>query len=165
MTADDSRLPDLGPRGEGWVAAQVVLIAVIGLAGLVDLGRAGSWTPWGGPVSIVGGLGVVAGLVVVGLAYAGLRSSFSPFPRPVAHGHLVESGIYRRIRHPMYVGVVASGIGWSLVTGSVLALVLALGLAFLLDAKARREEAWLIARHPAYRTYRTRTRRFIPGIY
>ncbi len=165
MTADDSRLPDLGQRGEGWFAAQVVLIAAIGLADLVDLGRAGSSTPWGGPVSVVGGLGVVAGLVVVGLACAGLRSSCSPFPRPVAHGDLVESGIYGRIRHPMYVGVVAGGIGWSLVTSSVLALVFAIGLALLFDAKARREEAWLIARHPAYRAYRTRTRRFIPGIY
>jgi protein-S-isoprenylcysteine O-methyltransferase Ste14 len=62
-------------------------------------------------------------------------------------------------------GVVAGGIGWSLVTSSVLALVFAIGLALLVDAKARREEAWLIARHPAYRAYRTRTRRFIPGIY
>ena len=164
MTADDSRLPDLGPRGEGWVAAQVLLIAAIGLAGLVDLRRARSSTPWGGSVSVVGGLGVVAGLVVVGLAYAGLRSSFSPFPRPVAHGDLVESGIYGRIRHPMYVGVVASSMGWGFVTGSGLALVLAIGLALLLDAKARREEAWLIACHCAYRAYRTRTRRFIPGI-
>jgi protein-S-isoprenylcysteine O-methyltransferase Ste14 len=165
MTADHSRLPDLGPRGEGWFAAQVVLIAAIGLAGLVDLRRAGSWTPWGGSVSVVGGLGVVAGLVVVGRACAGLRSSFSPFPRPVAHGDLVESGIYGRVRHPMYVGVVAGSIGWSLVTGSAVALFLAIGLALLFEAKARREEAWLIARHPAYRAYRTRTRRFIPGIY
>ena len=165
MTANDSRLPDLGPRGEGWVAAQVVLIAATGLAGLVDLRRAGSWTPWGGSVSVVGGFGVIAGLVVVGLAYAGLRSNFSPFPRPVAHGDLVESGIYDRVRHPMYVGLVVVAIGWSLVTGSGLALVFAIGLALVLDAKARREEAWLITRHPAYRTYRTRTRRFIPGIY
>jgi protein-S-isoprenylcysteine O-methyltransferase Ste14 len=165
VTADDSRLPDLGPRGEGWVAAQVILLAAIGLAGLVDLGRAGSPTSSGGLISVVGGVGVAAGLIVVGLAYAGLRSSFSPFPRPVAQGDLVDSGIYRQIRHPMYVGLVVVAIGWSLLTGSVLALFLGIGLALVLDAKARREEAWLIARHPAYRAYRTRTRRFIPGIY
>jgi protein-S-isoprenylcysteine O-methyltransferase Ste14 len=65
----------------------------------------------------------------------------------------------------MYVGLVVGAIGWSLAAGSVLALVFAIGLALVLDAKARREEAWLMACHPAYRAYRTRTRRFIPGIY
>jgi protein-S-isoprenylcysteine O-methyltransferase Ste14 len=101
MTADHSRLPDLGLRGEGRFAAQVILTAAIGLAGLVDLGRAGSSTSWGGLISVVGGIGVVAGLGVVGLAYAGLGSSFSPFPRPVAHSDLVESGIYGWVRHPI----------------------------------------------------------------
>ena len=65
----------------------------------------------------------------------------------------------------MYVGVVASGAGWGIVTGSVFALCLAIVLALLFDAKARREEAWLSSRYPAYRGYRTRTRRFIPGVY
>lgn len=165
MTVDDSRLPDLGPRGEGWVAAQVVLIAGMGLAGILAFGRSGSLAPWGGVALVVGGIVLVAGVGVVGLALARLGSSFSPFPRPVTAGVLVESGIYGRIRHPMYVGVVASGAGWGVVTGSVVALGLAIVLALLFDAKARREEAWLSARYSAYRAYRARTRRFIPGVY
>ncbi|MHB8458669.1 MAG: methyltransferase family protein [Candidatus Limnocylindrales bacterium] len=165
MSDAGSRLPALGPRGEGWLAAQVLLMAAIGLAGIGGLAGAGSWTPWGVAGSASGGLLIVAGLVIDGVAYTGLRSSFSPLPRPVAHSELVESGIYGRIRHPMYVGVVAGGIGWGLLTGSFLALILSAVLVVLFDAKARREEAWLVARHPAYRDYRTRTRRFIPGIY
>ncbi len=165
MSDADSRLPALGPRGEGWLAAQVLLMAAIGLAGIGILAGAGSWTPWGVAVSASGGLLIVAGLVIDGVAYAGLRSTFSALPRPVANSELVESGIYGRIRHPMYVGVVAGGIGWGLLTGSFLALILTAVLAVLFDAKARREEAWLVARHPTYRDYRTRTRRFIPGIY
>jgi protein-S-isoprenylcysteine O-methyltransferase Ste14 len=162
MIDEHSRLPNLGPRGEGWVVAQVVLLAAAGLAGFVDPQRAASW---GNPAGVVGGVVSVAGLVIVGAAYRAIRSSFSPFPRPVAGGSLVESGIYGRIRHPMYVGVVLVAFGWSLVTGSILALAFATGLAALFDAKARREESWLTASHPAYRAYRSRTRRFIPGIY
>jgi protein-S-isoprenylcysteine O-methyltransferase Ste14 len=45
------------------------------------------------------------------------------------------------------------------------ALVLALGLAAVLDLKARREEAWLVVRYPGYAAYARRTRRFLPGLY
>ena len=82
MTVDDARLPDLGPRGEGWVAAQVVLIAGMGIAGIVALGQSGSLTPWGGAALVAGGVVLVGGVGVVGLALAGLGSSFSPFPDP-----------------------------------------------------------------------------------
>ena len=38
-------------------------------------------------------------------------------------------------------------------------------LAALLDAKARREETWLLERYDAYAEYRRRSKRFVPGIY
>ena len=161
----ESRLPALGPRGEGWLAAQIVLIGAIGLAGLGGLASARSWTPWGVVASAGGVLALCAGFAIVGLAYAGLSSNFSPFPRPVADGELVESGIYGHVRHPMYVGVLLGGLGWGLACGSVVALAFGVTLALLFDAKARREEAWLVARHPGYAAYRSRTRRFIPGLY
>jgi len=165
MTEGSSRLPPLGPRGEGWVAAQVVLLGAIGLSGLGGFASARSWAPWGVVPAVGGALTILAGLAIVGLAYVALQSNFSPFPRPVEGGDLVEAGIYRRIRHPMYVGVVLCGLGWSLSSGSAVGLALSAALALLFDAKSRREEAWLIARHPAYRAYRSRTRRFIPGLY
>jgi len=161
----ESRLPALGPRGEGWLAAQIVLIGAIGLTGLGGLAGTRSWTPWGVVVSAGGVLAICVGFAIVGLAYAGLSSSFSPFPRPVPDVALVESGIYGRVRHPMYVGVVLGGLGWGLACGSILALAFGFALALLFDAKARREEAWLVARHPGYAAYRSRTRRFIPGLY
>jgi protein-S-isoprenylcysteine O-methyltransferase Ste14 len=33
------------------------------------------------------------------------------------------------------------------------------------DIKSRREEAWLLARFPAYRDYRRRVRKLMPFIY
>jgi protein-S-isoprenylcysteine O-methyltransferase Ste14 len=160
-----SRLPALGPRGEGWVAAQLVLFAIIVIAGLRDWVGHGSVTPWGPAVSAMGIVAVVVGGGVAGRGIWDLRSSLSPFPRPIPGAPLVESGAYRLIRHPIYSGLVLAAIGWGLVTGSILAIATA-GLLFLLFAgKSRREEAWLAAIHPEYGAYQRRTKRLIPWIY
>lgn len=160
-----TRPPTLGPRGEGWLAGQVVLMTAIGVAGVSRIVDAGSAMPWAPLASIVG-IGLIGTGVAVSLAaYGALRSTFSPFPRPIDGGHVVASGIYRRVRHPMYVGVVLGGMGWSIATGSAAGLAITAGLAVLFDIKARLEEAWLTARYPDYAAYRSRTRRFIPGVY
>jgi protein-S-isoprenylcysteine O-methyltransferase Ste14 len=160
-----SRLPALGPRGEGWVVVQFALFAIIAIAGLRDLVGHGSLTPWGPAVSIVG---IVAIVVGGGLAARGiwdLRSGLSPFPRPTAGAPLIESGAYRLIRHPMYSGLVLGAIGWGLAAGSVLVIGAAGLLFLLLAAKSHREEAWLAAIHPEYAAYQQRTKRLIPWLY
>lgn len=101
-----SRLPALGPRGEGWVVAQFVLFAILTSAGLRDLVGHGSVTPWGPAVSVIGLVAIVIGGGVAGRGIWDLRSSLSPFPRPIAGAPLVESGAYRLIRHPIYSGLV-----------------------------------------------------------
>lgn len=160
-----SRLPALGPRGEGWVVAQLVLFAGIAGAGFRDLAGGDPGTSWG-PVARISGLAAIAlGGLVAGRGAWDLRVSLSPFPRPVADAPLIESGAYRFIRHPIYSGLVLGAIGWGMVTGSILAIAMA-GLLFLLFVgKSRREEVWLEAVHPEYGAYRQRTRRLIPWIY
>ena len=160
-----SRLPALGPRGEGWVVAQVVLFAIIAIAGLRDLVGHGSVTPWGPTVSVAGIIAIVVGGGVAVRAIWDLRSGLSPFPRPIAGAPLVESGAYRRIRHPIYSGLILAAIGWGLVAGSILAIAVAGLLMLLFAGKAHREEAWLVGIHPEYRAYQERTKRLIPWIY
>jgi protein-S-isoprenylcysteine O-methyltransferase Ste14 len=159
-----SRLPALGPRGEGWVAAQLVLFAMIAVAGLGDLSEHGL-AHWGQAASLGGVIAIVAGGLVAGRGVWDLRASLSPFPRPIAGSPLIESGAYRLIRHPIYSGLVLGAIGWGLVTGSAVAIGTA-GLLFLLFAgKSRREEVWLAAAHPGYAAYQIRTKRLVPWVY
>jgi protein-S-isoprenylcysteine O-methyltransferase Ste14 len=135
---------------------------IIAAAGLRDLVEHGS----GGPaVRVVGIVAIVVGGGVAGRGIWDLRSSLSPFPRPIAGAPLVESGAYRLIRHPIYSGLVLGAIGWGLVTGSILAIGAAGLLFLLLAAKSHREEVWLVAIHPEYGAYQLRTRRLIPWIY
>jgi protein-S-isoprenylcysteine O-methyltransferase Ste14 len=62
--------------------------------------------------------------------------NFNIRPEPKADGQLVQTGPYRWIRHPMYTAVL-----W---------------------LKAVLEERMMCQRHPAYRAYMARTRRFLP---
>ncbi len=160
-----SRMPALGPRGEGWVAVQVVLFVIIGSAGLVGLRANGLDDPWG-PVAMAIGLAAMAAGGFVSLwGLWDLRAALTPFPRPLDGAPLIESGAYRVIRHPIYSGIILGAVGWGLFTGSVWVLVASALLFLLFAGKSRREEVWLADTHPGYGDYQRRTKRLIPRIY
>jgi protein-S-isoprenylcysteine O-methyltransferase Ste14 len=162
-----SRIPSLGPRGEGWVILQLAGITAVSYAGRLDPG---------GPTIDPGlrsGL-ETAGLIVLAasavLLFSGVAlligaSSFSIYPRPISDGQLVESGPYAIVRHPVYSGLILGGFGFALQRASIATLLATFFLAAVLDLKRRREEAWLIDRFPAYAEYRRRTRALLPFLY
>jgi protein-S-isoprenylcysteine O-methyltransferase Ste14 len=157
-----TRVPALGPRGEGWVAIQVLLVALISLAGATGP----AWTGTMQSVTLTAGIALIAGGGLLALrGVLDLRSALTPFPRPVEGAPLVEAGAYRLVRHPIYGGIILGATGWSLVTAAPLALLGTAALVLLFDLKSRREEAWLIERHPGYAVYRRRTRKLIPWLY
>ena len=158
-------MPSLGPRGEGWVIAQLVLFFLIGALGIFDLQRHGLASSWG-PAAIAMGLAaMVVGASIAVRGVSDLRPSLSPFPRPLDGSPLIDSGAYRLIRHPIYAGLVLAALGWGVATASLAAILGAGSLFLLFDGKSRREEAWLVSAHPGYAAYKRRTRRFIPWIY
>lgn len=156
------RLPDLGPRGEGWFLIQVVILGAIAMAGL--LGPA-----WSGPPRVLGGF---VGAVLIGagglLAVRGvldLGQDLTVLPKPRDGARLVETGAYGLVRHPIYGGLILGGFGWGLVTASPPALAGAVVLILFFDLKSRREEAWLAAHFDGYEAYRRATARLLPWLY
>jgi protein-S-isoprenylcysteine O-methyltransferase Ste14 len=159
---NSGRLPNLGPRGEGWFLLQVVIFAAIALSGAIG-------PAWSGPVRVAGG---AAGAVLIAcggiLSLRGvldLRENLTPFPRPLPGAQLVESGAYRLARHPIYGGLIMGALGWGLLTASPLAMIGALVLTAFFDLKSRREEVWLSEQFSGYPAYRARTRRLLPWLY
>ena len=157
-----TRLPSLGHRGEGWVALQVAFLAAAAVAGLVGPKWPSRASPWG---AAAGGLAVGGGVALLVGGGVGLGRQLTPFPKPVADGRLRQQGVYRLVRHPMYGGALLCMLGWALVSSPLALAPLGLTAAFL-DAKRRREEAWLLEQHPGYAEYRRRVRRrFVPFVW
>jgi protein-S-isoprenylcysteine O-methyltransferase Ste14 len=147
-------------RGGLWVVCQSVgLMAVVGCG---VFWRGGWNSP---PISICGALLLMAA-ALCGIAGAiSLGRNLTPFPKPSAETRLVQSGIYGLVRHPLYTAVLCGSVGWALVWQSWPALLAALALGALFDAKARREERWLREQFPDYIRYEQRVCRFIPWVY
>jgi protein-S-isoprenylcysteine O-methyltransferase Ste14 len=158
-----SRLPALGEHGEGWVTGQFLMVAAVAVAGVIDR------DDWSGgafvTTQILGAALTVAGVVIGIVGVRDLGSSLTPLPSPKTDARLVETGIYGRLRHPLYLGLIVGALGWALFSASQLALAFTVALAVFLDLKARREEAWLRERYPMYAHYARRVKRFVPGIY
>jgi protein-S-isoprenylcysteine O-methyltransferase Ste14 len=95
----------------------------------------------------------LAGLYLFAGGIRGLAGQITPFPKPIEDGGLRQDGAYGLVRHPMYGGALLVTLGWSLVSSPVALAPWAVAAVFL-DAKRRREEAWLEEVHPDYEQYR-----------
>lgn len=147
-------------RASQYVAGQFVLFALIAVSlFLFPLGQ-------NALLRLVGVLLALAGIVVLGLAvYAYQRANAAlPHvePTPDAHAELVTSGVYARVRHPIYTAVLLGGTGVALAHGHIAVIVLALLLIPFFTFKSRYEEKLLCGAYPEYTDYMTRTGRFMP---
>lgn len=111
---------------------------------------------------------IAAFLILVGLALAvaGIRN-FSRAGTPVPTNEptlaLVTSGIHRRTRNPIYLGLflIYAGIGTAAQSAWILILTLPLAITIRYGVVAR-EEAYLERRFgDAYRAYKARVRRWL----
>src|SRR5208283_2072229 len=86
----------------------------------------------------------------------------------VAKDHLVvQSGLYRFVRHPSYTGALLTFLGYGLGFGSwlsLLALIVPVSLAFGYRIRVE-ERALTQALGPSYSTYASQTKRLIPFVF
>jgi protein-S-isoprenylcysteine O-methyltransferase Ste14 len=91
-----------------------------------------------------------------------LRESFSIMAEA---RQIVTAGVYRIVRHPLYLAEEIAAIGIMMQFFSVwTALILAVQIGFQLR-RMHNEEAVLAEIFPEYSAYRDRTARILPGIY
>ena len=160
MDADPAPAPFRLHPAAAWalVAAQFVFLILLG------------FLPWGSlwareVTTIVIGLVLVALGVGIALAAGGaLGRTLTPSPIPKADGQLVTGGVYARVRHPIYSGLLVLGLGLVAIGASVLHALAWVALLSVLMAKARFEERMLLDQYPGYRDYAARVGRLVPGI-
>ena len=104
----------------------------------------------------------LTGLLIVIGGKLSLGRSFGLIP---ANRGIVSSGIYRIVRHPIYLGYVVTHIAFVIANPSVWNIALLIAADTALMARAVCEEATL-AQDPAYRSYQAKVRwRVCPGVF
>jgi protein-S-isoprenylcysteine O-methyltransferase Ste14 len=121
--------------------------------------------PEGIVVGIVGAVLVVAGLGFSVWARRHLGRNWSSNV-VVKEGHaLVRTGPYRRVRHPIYTGMLVGFLGTAVAIGEWRGVV-AVALAVAAFAwKSRLEEGRMRATFPEYEQYRKETAALVPFLY
>lgn len=91
--------------------------------------------------------------------------NFNIRPVPKAHGHLITTGPYRWIRHPMYTSVLlgAAALAWT--SSPLVGWATWLTLAAVLFVKSTLEERWMHEKHGGYAAYRLSSKRFLPWLF
>jgi len=80
--------------------------------------------------------------------------------------HVISTGAYGFVRHPLYLGCLMMMLGAPLLAGSVYGLIISFVGSLLLVARIIGEEQMLVGELESYEQYKTRVRyRLIPGVW
>ena len=142
--------------GFAWTAAQCLVLAGVFLAGCYEHADGDAW------ISIVGGVMMTASLLPAILGFRDLGPNLSPWPQPHATNKLVTHGIYRRLRHPLFLSLILLAVGWAIWRQSWPSLLTTAILLLILRRKAAHEERLLGRRHTCYSAYARTTGCFWP---
>jgi protein-S-isoprenylcysteine O-methyltransferase Ste14 len=123
------------------------------------------FVPPGTPAQVAGLVLLAAGLGFTVWARRHLGRNWSASVVVKEDHALIQSGPYRRVRHPIYTGMLFGFLGTTVAVGEWRGLVgfVLVFVSFLL--KSRREEARMAETFPEYAEYRHHTAALIPGLY
>ena len=138
-----------------WVAAQFGILALMLAWPTPERVR-----PWWALALLAAGA-----LLVLWVFWHNRPGNFNIVPEPKAGAHLVTTGPYRWVRHPMYVALLLFMAGVAGTTTSAAEWVFWLALLVVLNFKAAMEERLLRDTWPDYTAYCGRTKRFVPGVW
>jgi protein-S-isoprenylcysteine O-methyltransferase Ste14 len=156
-----------GLRGEYWVIAQGILLATfaflptVAKPSFIDF-DVSIWQYLQWILTAILGSNAI---FFLGRSLLDLGQNLTPLPHPRNDSQLVQTGIYKIVRHPLYSGVISLALAYASWQMSWVHLLGSIGLLLFFDAKARKEEAWLTAKFPEYASYCLTVKKLIPGIY
>ena len=141
--------------------AGLIFLATFAVPGL---DRRFGWCQAPLAVSLAGDGMIAVGFLVVFLTFR--ENTFTAGTIEVAEGqHVIDSGPYAVVRHPMYAGALVMIAGIPLALGSWWGLIPAALLVPVLVWRLLREETFLAANLPGYDAYRGRVRYRLAPIF
>ena len=113
----------------------------------------------GNPIfSFLGFIIIIIASIIILLAIKELGRNLSPFPRPLANGKLITSGIYRFLLHPMYYSLILISFGIFIIKLSFYYLFLTICLTLVIKFKIILEEQYLNNKFKNYSFYKKKVK-------
>ena len=103
---------------------------------------------------LLGILIIIIAFIIMLVSIKDLGRNLSPFPRPLKNSNLVNTGIYRFVRHPMYYSLIFISIGVFIIKLSIYYLFLTISLALIIKFKIDLEEKYLMNKFKNYKLYK-----------
>jgi protein-S-isoprenylcysteine O-methyltransferase Ste14 len=159
----------VGPRAETRPAQKIIITAsfvdIFAMMAFSAFDHRMGWSTVPVWVSLLGSVLVAAGLGIAMVVIA--QNGYAASTVTVEAGQqLVSSGVYRFIRHPMYVGNLAMMFGIPLALGSYWGLLFVIPSVAVIVFRILDEEKLLIEELAGYREYAQRVRyRLMPNVW
>lgn len=154
-----------GQRGEYWVLMQGFLLLGYVLLPIYHPAWLIIETPWLYGVWLLAGILSAIATVFLVKGLIDLGRNLTPLPYPKADGELIQSGIYRIIRHPLYSGIILAAKAYAIAQLSLSHLLATFVLFLFFNFKADREENWLSEKFATYTEYRQQVKKLIPWVF
>lgn len=113
-------------------------------------------------LEVVTGMFTILGVLIILISILQLNTNISPFPSPRSKTILITGGMFKYMRHPIYSGIIISSISYSIYSGSIYKLIVAVVLCVLFYFKSMYEERKLSQQFLNYEHYKKVTGRFFP---
>ena len=104
--------------------------------------------------SFLGFLIIIIAFIILLVAIKELGRNLSPFPRPLKNSSLINTGIYRFTRHPMYYSLIFISFGVLVIKLSIYYLFLTISLVLIIKFKIVLEEQYLKNKFKNYLLYK-----------
>jgi protein-S-isoprenylcysteine O-methyltransferase Ste14 len=160
-----SKVTSSGDKGSLWMLYGLITVgyALSFAIGATKIGRMPYWNIF----FAIGAVLVVLGLVVRITSIMTLRQFFTYSVAKVENHQLIETGLYKNIRHPGYLGQLLIFLGLSISLSnwlSILLMMIPVAIGYIYRIKV--EEKFMAEQLGSdYLDYQKRTKRIIPLIY
>jgi protein-S-isoprenylcysteine O-methyltransferase Ste14 len=154
-----------GDKGSIWIITISISIGfwLSFIVASTKIGRVYHWDM----LFVLGFILIIIGLIIRVRSILTLKKQFTYTVTKIEDHELIESGLYKNIRHPGYLGqlIIFLGISTSLSNWiSILLMIIPVSLGYIYRIKV--EEKFMIAQMgQKYIDYQKRTKKLIPWIY